>query len=1160
MQHADNGRVPHNDPSSKKTPLQGPARNQLLELIAYGAPLQNVLELLCRMVQEEAGAGMLASVFPSDFSGRYLRGIVAPGLPLRFCEQIGELEIRPDGPTCVSAAYHHNIQIAEDIANDHRYRDFWDIFRACGLQSAWSAPIIGRNGTCLGSFALYYHQPKRPSDDEIELVKKAALIAAIAIENHRDMVLGRERQSAQDELVRQEKTARLYALAGALALQWPEREIRLEDQFCSLFAQALDVEAAGFWQQDPDAPQGWLKLAGMHGLTPDKGELLKSSCIVIQPGSLAERAYQAGHAKLVWANDADAVGATEHELMRALDQHTLFCCALHTSSSTYGLLYGASRLPITPTPAQIANAEAIAQVLLGGFERHDLQEQTRLQTAFLQCVLDHSLDLIVVYRDGVFVDVSRASESILGYAPHEMIGKPFLEFIHPDDLKRTYQDAMTARDDGTVVLNFRNRYCHKDGQTVWLEWNGRLIDAHTIMAVGRDITHQRRQEERQQILRDLSRQCGASTDVCELTAVLVQEACRLIGAEGGYAGLRTEQGFTCWHYCERGQLIDFRYTWPEGVGLPEWLYEHRTTYISNDAARDPHIVPELREIFGIYTALAAPLLASDGSFVGFVVLHNKQDHEPFTQDDAYALTEAAQVAATAIQHAQASERLRRTQEQLRRSERWYRALAENETSFVFVIGRDSQLKYTSPSVSQHLGYEPDSLVGKSIFDLVHPEDADHLRGRFQQRLDRQSVVGDSVTFRIRHVSGDFRWLEARGTNLLHDRDIEGLIVNARDVSHLRAAHQQLENAKRELETRVDRLTALHEIDLAITSSLDLRLVLNVVLDQTVQQLNADAATVMLVRPGTQELYCAASRGIRSVDVLKRTLRVGEGVLSPLALEQTPLHLNLTENGVDLQRPELVSRERFVDYYGLPLVAKGKLLGVLEVFSRSSLADDPDWVEFAAMLARQTAIAIEDAHLFRDLQRSNLELSLAYDRTIEGWARALDLRDEETEGHSQRVTEMTLRLVRALGFSEEQIVHVRRGALLHDIGKMGIPDRILLKPGKLSSDEWAVMQRHPTYAMELLSPIDFLRPALEIPYAHHEKWDGSGYPRGLKGREIPRAARAFAVVDVWDALRSDRPYRSGWPVERVVQYLKDESGRHFDPEIVPVLLRLLDEPA
>jgi HD-GYP domain-containing protein (c-di-GMP phosphodiesterase class II) len=218
-----------------------------------------------------------------------------------------------------------------------------------------------------------------------------------------------------------------------------------------------------------------------------------------------------------------------------------------------------------------------------------------------------------------------------------------------------------------------------------------------------------------------------------------------------------------------------------------------------------------------------------------------------------------------------------------------------------------------------------------------------------------------------------------------------------------------------------------------------------------------------------------------------------------------------------------------------------------------LNPDIEWINYLETLGGQAAIAIDNAQLFEGMQKSNLELIAAYDATIAGWSHAMDLRDKETEGHSQRVTELTLQLADIMGFSEQEKVHIRRGALLHDIGKLGVPDHILLKAGKLTEDEWASMRRHPTSAFEMLSPISYLRLALDIPYCHHEKWDGTGYPRGLKGEQIPLAARIFAVADVWDALTSDRPYRPAWTEEKTLEYIREQSGQHFDPNVVAVFL-------
>src|SRR5690606_25485712 len=249
------------------------------------------------------------------------------------------------------------------------------------------------------------------------------------------------------------------------------------------------------------------------------------------------------------------------------------------------------------------------------------------------------------------------------------------------------------------------------------------------------------------------------------------------------------------------------------------------------------------------------------------------------------------------------------------------------------------------------------------------------------------------------------------------------------------------------------------------------------------------------------------------------------------------------------RRELLAAEQFVAYGAVPLVAKGRTLGVLEVFDRETRGRDGEWRALFETLGGQVAIAMDSALLFRDLGRKHQELVVAYEDTLEGWARALALKEEETESHSRRVVANTLAIAREMGVGDDELVHVRRGALLHDIGKIGIPDAILLKPGKLSAEEWEIMKRHTLYGFEMLSPIPYLRQAADIPYCHHERWDGSGYPRGLKGKQIPLAARIFAVVDVCDALASERPYKRPWPLEEVMAYLREQRGKHFDPEVV-----------
>lgn len=357
--------------------------------------------------------------------------------------------------------------------------------------------------------------------------------------------------------------------------------------------------------------------------------------------------------------------------------------------------------------------------------------------------------------------------------------------------------------------------------------------------------------------------------------------------------------------------------------------------------------------------------------------------------------------------------------------------------------------------------------------------------------------------------------------------------------------------------RLEQLQALRAIDLAILSNHGLGATLDVLLEKITSQLGVDAAVILLMDDLQQHLEFGASRGFQTSSLSFTRLRLGQGMAGQAALQKQILYLpDLQADPQSLVNAPMLKEEGFVSYYAAPLIAQKGVNGVLEIFHRSALEPDPEWMAFLETLAGQAAIAIESTTLIENLQTMNAELSKAYDLTIEGWSYALDLRDKETEGHSQRVTELTLELARGFGYEEYSLMHIRRGALLHDIGKMGVPDRILLKEDKLTDEEWAIMRKHPVLAQDMLKTITYLRPAVEIPYCHHERWDGTGYPRGLQAEEIPLAARIFAVVDVWDALTSDRPYRPAWTREKTLEHIKKGSGSHFDPQVVDVFVDLI----
>ena len=494
--------------------------------------------------------------------------------------------------------------------------------------------------------------------------------------------------------------------------------------------------------------------------------------------------------------------------------------------------------------------------------------------------------------------------------------------------------------------------------------------------------------------------------------------------------------------------------------------------------------------------------------------------------------------------------LKQARRLIRESEQRYRDLFNRVPVGLYRTSASGEVLDANPALVELMGYpDLETLLQDHISSAyVNPKDRDI----WLERILKEGTVRD-FEVRYRRFDGEVIWVRESARAVRNDQGellyFEGSLE---DIT-------QTKQAMQEIQRRVERLRALHTIDQAISSSLDLRVTLQVLLEQVCSQLGMDAADVLLLDPLTHELEFIAGRGFRTPALQSTRLRLGEGYAGQAAVEKKILQVfDLSQDPGDLARSRYLDQEGFIYYCGVPLLAKATIKGVMEIFHRQAFEPDDEWLEFLQAVALQAAIAIDNALLFTELQDSHFELIQAYDATLEGWSRALDLRDHDTEGHTQRVARMTVELARKMGIPEDEIAHIRRGAILHDIGKMGIPDAILHKPGALDDEEWEIMRQHPVYAYEMLSPIPYLRRSLDIPYCHHEKWDGTGYPRGLKGEEIPLAARIFAVVDVWDALRSDRPYRPAWDPQKARAYIQEQAGRHFDPAVVEAFLEMTPE--
>lgn len=484
---------------------------------------------------------------------------------------------------------------------------------------------------------------------------------------------------------------------------------------------------------------------------------------------------------------------------------------------------------------------------------------------------------------------------------------------------------------------------------------------------------------------------------------------------------------------------------------------------------------------------------------------------------------------------------------LRLSEERFRNIYNQTPVMLHSIDHQNRLISVSDFWLETLGYSREEVLGRLFTDFL----------TYDSRRYALEVVEPAFTRSGFCKEIPYQFVKKNGEvidtlfSAVSERDHSGKIFSSMAVM---VEITRLKRTEEQLQRQLQRLASLRAVQMSITANMDLPSTLQTLLEQVTVQLSVDAAAILLLDQSTQELRYGAARGFRTPDLKSARLKRGEGYAS-LVVQGRKLvsSTNLTNTEERQQYLPLLRNENFVTFHGVPLMVKGTVIGVLEVLHRSVLVPPADWIEYLNAFAAQAAIAIENITLFDEQQSSNRKLIEAYDATILGWSRTLEMRDQETEGHAQRVAQLTLDLARILGVTD--IDSLYRGALLHDIGKVGIPDSILLKPSHLSIDEWEIMRRHPFYAYELLSPVEFLRPALDIPYCHHERWDGSGYPRGLKGEQIPLPARIFAVVDVWDSLTQKRPYRPAWNVEKVRAYLQENAGILFDPHVVEAFLHL-----
>lgn len=491
---------------------------------------------------------------------------------------------------------------------------------------------------------------------------------------------------------------------------------------------------------------------------------------------------------------------------------------------------------------------------------------------------------------------------------------------------------------------------------------------------------------------------------------------------------------------------------------------------------------------------------------------------------------------------------RRTRELLRDSEQIAQALLDAQDNLAALFDDQGAILSVNELFARSLGRRKDELIGRRLDQMV---------GVFPLQVVEDLYHRLSNTCRPAHTQMEEhgRFFEGSGFPILNETgQLSRVAVSIRDITRFKRE----ERKEREQRQLAEALRANSE---ALIGSINLEGTLDIIL-QNLEKVFVHAFSTILLMDSTHQVA-------RVAQVRGRTNSVGEAWTpgKEIFLRDSLLLQMVTASGKCLNIPDLsrlpvsvvavngsLARACLI----APVTLGPEVLGYLQVISDESGGFTPEEGEKLEQFAQQAAIAIQKARMIQDLESLVGALEEAYDVTIAGWAKALELRDHETEGHSQRVVEMACRLAQAIGYPEEKMTALRWGALLHDIGKLGVPDRILRKPAPLDPDEWIIMRQHPDLARRMLEEIPYLHPAMEIPFSHHESWDGGGYPQGLRGDAIPLSARLFSVVDTWDALTHDRIYRPAWSFQAALSYLRAQSGKKFDPAIVSVFVRILYE--
>ena len=795
--------------------------------------------------------------------------------------------------------------------------------------------------------------------------------------------------------------------------------------------------------------------------------------------------------------------------------------------------------------------------------------------------------------DGKFFVWNRTSVEMLGYTPEEVMGR-----MTPADIHETKKEAeevvRIAAEKGIFdrELNLR----HKDGTLVPVRlvvtpYKGPDGKITAFYGFAEDMTKRRsaedalsRRDYQLEVLSRTSFHIHAILEQSQVMRTLCAAAMELVGGTAAMAGLYKDGKMVFTEYNKGGAIHTINYAFNSGYGIPGHIIQTLKPYISNDAEHDEHVIPEIRNVLGIYNLASIPIIGRAGKLIGCIEIHNKEDRKPFDAQDLFMLQGLAASAAIALDNAKMLEERKETEEALRESEEKYRRIIENTNDVVMLTQPDGRISYLSPACRNVLGYDAKELIGKEPW-IVHPDDLKKVKEAFGKSLD--GSVGTNFEYRILTKDGKTKWISHSWAPIMKEGNLQLVVSVIRDTTERKQSEKELEALNEELLKTNESLKqiALRDVETELFN----HSYLNEILEPEFYRAKryGHPLSVMMIDID----YFKSINDVYGHDF-------GDLVLKQFAKNLTKLvrrydvviryggeEFLILSSGTDRHRA-MGQAQRILDSMSVykfgdkKRKVKLKLSIAVASYPEDDISKPTDLIACASKVlekvkdkggnkvysstdvsgGKKTFFRREESNDIRYLKEKIDKLTKRERETliesVFALAKTIELKDKYTSEHAEETIRNATHIAKGLGLAGDDIESIREAAVLHDLGKIGISDKILLKKAKLSKKEFEEIKRHPQIAADIIRPLHFMHDIIPFILYHHERWDGKGYPTGLKGDEIPLGARIISVADAYQALTSNRPYRKAYSKEDAMKIIREGSGTQFDPNIVEILLKML----